>query len=351
MLRLLTVGSVPPEWGGTTGGGVATVHRLLLLALAERQDVRVEVLPLNHDRSTLPPSDVTFAVPPADHRQERDFYARLVDRADAVLFFHIGHRWARGHARHHADRTAVGSIRSWHQITHAPADRAQCSRDVLREALTGMARLVFPSRHTLDEGRSLGLRYDCPAEVIGNPVHPEFLLPPLGERRGVVFVGNLIPRKRADLAVTAASRLGRTCTVIGDGPEGATLRRDFGQLRPGARFLGALPPERVATEVARAEALCVPSESESFGNVYVEAIACGTPVVGFGPTLAEILDRLGVDAGEGVHPPADDAVTAALDRVLGRQWDHAGLREAVRNRCAPAPVAEQYLAAVVSSQG
>lgn len=343
-LRVLAVGSVPPEWGGKTAGGVATVHRLLLLEFVRRPDVALKaVLPLNHDGVSPGPSEVRFALPPADRRLESEFYKDLIRGVDAVLFSHVGHRWALLHARHHGDVPALGSIHSWHQITQTGADQAARARKVLDEVLAGLPALSFPSRHTVDEGPTLGFRYSCPVYVIPNPIDSQYLHYPPSERNGIVFVGSLIPRKRADLALEASARLGRVCTVIGDGPEAGRLRCHAIRTGAEARFLGQIPPEGVAVELAGAEALCVPSESESFGNVYLESIACGTPVVGFAPTISEIFDQLNLSAGAGVYPPDADSVTRALTRVLGQEWDRPALREAVRDRFSAETVASAYL--------
>lgn len=45
-------------------------------------------------------------------------------------------------------------------------------------------------------------------------------------------------------------------------------------------FLGALPREEVAKEMKSCDAFALPSEHETFGVVYIEALACGKPVIG-----------------------------------------------------------------------
>jgi glycosyltransferase involved in cell wall biosynthesis len=74
--------------------------------------------------------------------------------------------------------------------------------------------------------------------------------------------------------------------------------------------------------------MCLPSRSESFGLVYIEALACGTPVVGFGPTLAEIERATGRSCGVPLDDISGPTIAAGLRRVLDQPWDHAGLREA-----------------------
>lgn len=70
--------------------------------------------------------------------------------------------------------------------------------------------------------------------------------------------------------------------VAGEGPEEANLKNLVGELSLGARvsFLGSLPPEQVAQELARAGVFARPSRSEGLGNSFLEAMAAGVPVVG-----------------------------------------------------------------------
>ncbi len=83
--------------------------------------------------------------------------------------------------------------------------------------------------------------------------------------------------------------------------------------------------------VRSAEVLCLPSLSESFGIVMIEALASGTPVVGFGPTFTEIRERLGVEIGEPVWDGTPEEVRAGLESVLSRDWNRAQLRKRTRS--------------------
>jgi glycosyltransferase involved in cell wall biosynthesis len=93
-----------------------------------------------------------------------------------------------------------------------------------------------------------------------------------------LHVGELVPYKRADLAVRACSMLDRRLIVIGDGPEMKNLKRMAG---PTVEFVGRLPDELLAEHYARCRALLFPAE-EDFGIVPVEAMASGAPVIAFG---------------------------------------------------------------------
>jgi D-inositol-3-phosphate glycosyltransferase len=106
----------------------------------------------------------------------------------------------------------------------------------------------------------------------------------------LLFVGRIQPLKGLDVAVRALHALGRPdarLAVVGgpSGPDGATeLARVRGLvdelgLADRVRFVAPQPHGRLAVWYRAADVCLVPSRSESFGLVALEAAACGTPVV------------------------------------------------------------------------
>ncbi|MEX1009144.1 MAG: glycosyltransferase [Acidimicrobiia bacterium] len=106
----------------------------------------------------------------------------------------------------------------------------------------------------------------------------------------LLFVGRIQPLKGVDLAVEALARLEtrRATLLVVGGPSGlegeAELERvhrrveDLG-LEARVRFVAPQPHAKLATYYRAADVCIVPSRSESFGLVALEAAACGTPVV------------------------------------------------------------------------
>ncbi len=93
-----------------------------------------------------------------------------------------------------------------------------------------------------------------------------------------LWVGELTPYKRADIAVEAFTRLGLPLTVVGDGPMAATARRGAG---PNVRFIERLDFDSLRRAYAECRAL-VFTPLEDFGIVPVEAMAAGRPVLAYG---------------------------------------------------------------------
>ena len=98
----------------------------------------------------------------------------------------------------------------------------------------------------------------------------------------LVTAGALIPRKGQKVAIEVLGELpGATLFLVGEGPDRAmleSLARRLGVANR-VRFLGALPHEALPGLLAAADLALQPSSSEGLANVWVEALACGTPVV------------------------------------------------------------------------
>jgi teichuronic acid biosynthesis glycosyltransferase TuaC len=111
----------------------------------------------------------------------------------------------------------------------------------------------------------------------------------------IASVGALIPLKGQGLALEALARLPEAqLLLIGDGPHRPALERLAARLGVAGRahFLGARAHEALPPLLAAADLLLHASEREGLANVWIEALACGTPVV-IAETAAahEVVDR------------------------------------------------------------
>lgn len=153
------------------------------------------------------------------------------------------------------------------------------------------------------------LRYGREAPVVYPPVDVERFTPRArGER--LLVVSRLLPYKRVDLVVDAATRGGIGLDVVGIGPALADLRRRAG---PTVRFLGRLPDVEVTELFEGCRAFCLPGV-EDFGIAPVEANAAGKPVVAFaGGGALETVSEGVTGTFFGQH--SVDAVLAAIGRA------------------------------------
>ena len=148
----------------------------------------------------------------------------------------------------------------------------------------------------------------------------------LGDEPVLLFAGRIQPLKGADLAVQALAELSdesATLLVVG-GPSGPDGSGELDRLHELAAKLGVtsrvrfVPPQAHAdlARYYRAVDVClVPSHSESFGLVALEAAACGTPVVAAGVGgLVSLVDDGVTGFLVDSRDPADFA--APIERLL-----------------------------------
>jgi phosphatidyl-myo-inositol dimannoside synthase len=115
----------------------------------------------------------------------------------------------------------------------------------------------------------------------------------LGRRPVVVCVSRLVPRKGQDMLIRAMPAIrqrvaGAALVIVGGGPYRTSLRRlahSFG-VAEHVVFTDGVPDEELAAHHAMADVFAMPCRTrgagldvEGFGIVYLEASACGVPVV------------------------------------------------------------------------
>jgi glycosyltransferase involved in cell wall biosynthesis len=149
----------------------------------------------------------------------------------------------------------------------------------------------------------------------------------------IAFLGRLVMEKGLDVFADAIDALAERkvkhqVLVIGDGP----ARSWFEQRLPKAIFIGQQVGDDLARSVASSDIFLNPSITETFGNVTLEAMACGLPVVAAVATGATSLVRDG-ETGMLVEPNDIEAFADALERYakdaeLRRRHGQAGLAHA-----------------------
>ena len=98
----------------------------------------------------------------------------------------------------------------------------------------------------------------------------------------VLSLGALIPRKGHTIVLDALATLpGVTLLIAGEGPERAALQQQAERLGIAGRvrLLGGVPHAELPRLLAAADVMALASSSEGLANAWVEALACGTPIV------------------------------------------------------------------------
>ncbi len=131
----------------------------------------------------------------------------------------------------------------------------------------------------------------------------------------VLFVGRIAAEKNLDLAVDAFRALQRhrpdaRFIWIGDGPRRAELE----EAHPDFIFTGMLRGDELAEAIASTDLFPFASKSETFGNVTLEAMASGVPVVAFDYGAAREFLRRNIH-GDVVAMDEESAFIAATTRL------------------------------------
>jgi glycosyltransferase involved in cell wall biosynthesis len=244
---------------------------------------------------------------------------RLLRRFRGVPFVDIAHgidpKWEGAFARQRPDRV----------VTFTAAAAA-----TVRAHAPGAAIVVIP--HGIDLERWHAPAAKVPAAP-GQPAEPrpgEVAGPPPSPGPHLLCVGAVDAHKRMHLAVEAVAGLpaGASLTVLGEGPAAAALDRLAAERLGAGRYLRrVVPRDEMPGWYGAADCFTLPSRTESFGLVYLEALACGLPVVA--PDDAVRREVIG-DAGLFCDVSDAAAYSAALAAALSRDWGEQPRRRAER---------------------
>ena len=387
-VAMLSVHTSPLAQPGAGDGGGMNVYVHSLASALARAGVECDVLTAA-DAPGLPPVvevEPGFRVvhlaagPPAPLPKAQ--LRGLVDELVAAAAAHLGsgadldalhaHYWISGDVGHRLKHQLdVPLLTTFHTLAHVkaaagvdddPSVRARIEAEVVRCS----DRIVAS---TPDERDQLVAAYDADrdrVEVMAPGVDHAIFSPDdrgaarrrLGLPGGplLLFVGRIQRLKGLDLAVgaLAALRDDRVRLAVVGGPSGADGDAEAARLHELARELGVddrvrwsppVPHEHLADWYRAADVCIVPSRTESFGLVALEAAACGTPVVAAdvgglrslvedGRTGFLVAGRVATDFAEPVQRLLDDPVLAA---GLGVERGHALGRVHLEHHRGPAP--------------
>jgi len=155
----------------------------------------------------------------------------------------------------------------------------------------------------------------------------------------ILSAGWIIPRKGYHYIVQALPHLKKRFNDIryviigGDTTTGeykrylVALAKELG-VEKHILFIDAIPQEQLALWINAADVFCFPSEKEGWGNVALEALCCGTPVIAHdvGGIRQMIMDGLN---GFVLKSKSTEAWVDAITESLCRPWDRPKIRESV----------------------
>lgn len=179
-------------------------------------------------------------------------------------------------------------------------------------------------------------------EVIPNIVNTEKFLPNNEVKEGVfrfLSVSFLNPNKNVDLTIKAFNKAFKNkenveLYVAGDGSERLKLEslvKDLG-IESKVKFLGKVKREDLPSFLKTGDAFVLPSKYETFGVVYIEALACGLPIIATkcgGPE-----DFYREDLGYIIDVGDEEALCDAMIKIIENRdkYDSTSMSKYVKNR-------------------
>ena len=193
--------------------------------------------------------------------------------------------------------------------------------------------------------REIALRTapDLKIDVVPNGIEAELFSPaqstasanPNG-RLKIISVSRLLERKGLHHLIEAIAKpnpLPVTLEIVGTGSYESELRKhctDLG-LDDHVRFLGFIRREKLPDLYRSADLFALPSQTESFGLVFAEAMACGLPVVATTVGGIPELVRHEID-GLLTAPASPDEVRSALQRLIHSPGERLSMGRSARLR-------------------
>ncbi|MBA3606340.1 MAG: glycosyltransferase [Acidimicrobiia bacterium] len=275
---------------------------------ADRPGLRPEVV--------VEPGHRVVHVPAGDYDVPKEALADELDEFTAGVLEHVrsgpgvdvvhGNYWLSGvvghRLKHELDVPLVSTFHTLARVKAEGGDLDPVWRDRAEAEVIGCSDAICVS--CPEEERQFRRLYGDPAgriEIVPPAVEHAFFAPgdrdgarrAVGlpaDRRVILFVGRLQPLKAPDLAISALAALDRDdalLVVVGgaSGTDGADYTRRTQQLVAAlglgaqVRFVEPQPHHILSSYYRAADVVIVPSRSESFGLVALEAAACGVPVV------------------------------------------------------------------------
>lgn len=262
-----------------------------------------------------------------------------------------GNYWLSGIAghrvKHELNLPLVMTFHTFSRVKAQGGDPEPVSREDAESSIIGCTDAICVS--CTEEERQFRSLYGIPPgtiEIVAPGVEQAFFAP--GEKRGarhalrlpvdvpvMLFVGRIQPLKGLDVAVETLARLAdrRARLVVVGGASGNEGESEVARIRSLIESLGVVDrvdfvaPQAhhmLSTYYRAADVVIVPSRSESFGLVALEAAACGVPVVasGVGGLITIVEDGV---TGHLVADRSPDVFASHVDRILSHPVQAAAM--------------------------
>jgi len=194
------------------------------------------------------------------------------------------------------------------------------------------AKIILPVSKDLEEAiKSYNIKNKF--EIVPNVVNTKIFYPSLrqkysNEQKKILLVALLSPQKGVSYLLQSLAKVGQKrqdfiLDIVGDGPnrvEYEKLTKNLG-LNGYVKFHGLKSKSEVAEFMRKSDFFIQPSLCETFGVGYVEAMACGKPIIA--TRLSVLQEIINKNIGILVPPKDIEALTNAINYMLDHYRDYS----------------------------
>ena len=352
MVRVLSVGSVNPENGGKTKGGVARFHSLLIQSWMDNPELGIDlvgVAALNSDNDSDPKTGVPYLQNREGNSEQRMRSIIQEVQPDCIVFHHISNAWAAAISKIETNATIIGFAHSWLYCRPENDQWYPQNLNRVNKTLTRINHLLFLSKHCHDEMDEFVQRPDCKISILPPPLPVltvnQSKIENKRNKGQIVYLGNLLPHKNPIQLVKAVQFLDDAeLILIGSGKEERKINQYINEnkLNDRVKVENKLSDSEVSEYLNKSDVFCMPSEYEAFGLVYLEALDHGLPIIGFGPSIETIETEMEMKCGVALSNYSAQSIADAIDECFSRSWDRAKMEKRVREVFDPYSISKRF---------
>ncbi|MEM9804942.1 MAG: glycosyltransferase family 4 protein [Cyanobacteria bacterium P01_D01_bin.56] len=323
-LNLLFVSTPVGPLGSGLGGGVELTIVNLVTALSQRGHHIDIVAPENSYIEAAKLIQIPGLLQPTAHTQGRDTPAKMVE--NAVL----ANQWDYAHSVQQNYDLIINFAYDWLPLYLTPFFETSIAHFISMGSLSRVMDNAIRQIHQKYPG-TLGAYTQSQINTFPQDIFWELLSSAIDLQQydycdtpgpELVWLGRISPEKGLEDAVAAAQRTGTRLKILGkleNQPYWDTIQRTYADAP--IDYLGFVNTQQLQATVRSCRGLLMtPRWVEAFGNVAIEALACGVPVVAYrrgGP--AEIIEH--GKTGWLVEPDSVDGLVDAIHKldIINRQ--------------------------------
>ncbi|WP_439832683.1 glycosyltransferase family 4 protein [Aeromonas caviae] len=355
-MKIIQIGPVTPEFGGTFVGGIAT-HLTQLVENISRNGFEIKILSTTKKNITRQGVTVIGMASPILRlkfivNRPLAFIESMVIRGGKYsLVRSLYEYYIKSNYSHEESIIHIHSLHcdfadnildDYNVIfTDHGFWQKKFDREIIRERVKKAKKIISVSKYAKARLINEFPEAEEKVEVIYNPITPvekrDSNWKDSEQEKNIIFFNGYsesLKRKGLDLLIDKSVRKlkdERFEVVVDDeGRDYIAQQGKFNNLIVNDK----LPFDKIIDIYKRTKLMVLPSRSESFGIVYIEAASFGIPVIGFKPVIEEFNEFLGIDIGLTFDPEKETSLELLkkIEEALSISWNHEKIKSVVERK-------------------